>query len=168
MKSNAPVRFTRPAKVVAPVAVAPDCVKLAALNVLEADTKLADVTVTAPRRVAKAGVTPPTAPVKVMSPVPAVRPRSKPPSSVLPKVMLPMPAPVFIKMLSVNVTPVAKEIKLLVVVMSPPRKLRPAPSCKNLPAVVMFAPLAVVNRPALVTSIVVPTTFVPTPLMLRS
>ena len=63
MKSNAPVRFTTPAKVVAPVAVAADCVKLAALNVLEANTVSADVTVTSLR-----GFRLPTAPLKRMSP----------------------------------------------------------------------------------------------------
>ena len=130
MKSNAPVRFTRPVKVVAPVAVAPDCVKLAALNVLEADTKLADVTVTAPRRVAKAGVTPPTAPVKVMSPAPATRVRlCASPPSVAPKDMSsPTSRPVVIVTPLVNVTPRRNEIPSFVLAMLPPIEFRPAPS----------------------------------------
>ena len=61
MKSKSLVRFTRPSKVVATLPA--DCVKLAALNVLEANTVAADVTVTSLRR-----VPPPTAPLKRMSP----------------------------------------------------------------------------------------------------
>ena len=81
---------------------------------------------------------------------------------------MPAPAPVLINTPSVKVTPVANEIKLLVVVMSPPRELAPAPFWMNVPTVVMSAPLAVVKRPLLLTSIVVPTTFVPAvPLMFR-
>ena len=91
MKSNWLVRSTIPLKVVATLPA--DCVKLAAVNVLEANTVAADVTVTSPKRV------PPTAPVKVMLPVPAVRPRvcapAPAPLSVLPNRMLPAPAPVF-------------------------------------------------------------------------
>ena len=60
-----------------------DCVKLAALNVLEANTVAPEVTVTAPRR-----VTAPTAPVKVTVPAPAVRPRDCAPLSVLLNKML--------------------------------------------------------------------------------
>ena len=132
MKSNWFVRFTRPVKVVAPVAVAPDCVKLAALNVLKADTKLADVTVTSPRRIAKAGVTPPTAPVKVMLPAPATRVRSCAPAAVPPSVSpknmsSPAPAPVIIVTPLVNVTPVANEIPSFVLVMLPPIEFRPRP-----------------------------------------
>ena len=133
MKSNKPVRFTRPVKVVAPVAVAPDCVKLAALNVLEANTVSADVTVTSPRRVAKAGVTPPTAPVKVMLPAPATRVRSCAPATVPSSVLLnrmssPAPAPVVIVTPLVNVTPRRNEIPSFVLAMLPPIEFRPAPS----------------------------------------
>ncbi len=52
------------------------CVKLAAANVLEANTVAAELIVTAPRRVVKSGVTPPTAPVKVTVPAPAVKARA--------------------------------------------------------------------------------------------
>ena len=90
--------------------------------------------------------------------------------SVVPKEMSsPAAKPVVIKTLLVNVTPVANAIPSFVLAMLPPIELRPAPSCVNSFPTDRFAPLAVVNRPALVTSIVVPTTFVTAvPLMLRT
>ena len=119
------VRSTRPVKVVATLPAA--CVKLAAVNVLEAKTVAPVVTVISPRR-----VTPPTAPVKVMFPSPAVRPRvcapAPVPLSVVPKTMLsPAPAPVVIVTPLVNVTPVANAIPSFVLAMLPPIELRPAP-----------------------------------------
>ena len=120
VKLNAPSRFTRPSKVV--VASPADCVKLAAENVLEANTVPALVTVTAPR-----GFNAPTAPTKSMLPTPAVRPRVLVPLSVLPKEILPPFALEFIKMPLVNVTPPVKIIfpPGPVVVMFPPSELKP-------------------------------------------
>ena len=134
------------------------------MNVLEANTVAPEVTVTAPSLVPTPA---PTAPVKVILPVPAVRPRVWEPSRVLLKRMLPAPAPVLINTPSVKVTPVVNEIKLLVVVMSPPRELAPAPFWMNVPTVVMSATLEVVKRPVLLTFIVVPIRLTPAPLMFR-
>ena len=107
-----------------------------------------------------------------MSPAPAVRPRvcalAAVPVSVAPKEMSsPAAKPVVIKTLLVNVTPVANAIPSFVLAMFPPIELRPAPSCLNSFPTDRFAPFAVVNRPALATSIVVPTTLLPTPFIVR-
>ena len=60
------------------------------------------------------------------------------------------------------------ETPAVVLSILPPKRFDPAPSCtKSLPTV-RLAPMAVVNRPALVTSIVVPTVLFPTKLILRS
>ena len=143
------------------------CVKLVATTLESTATASAELIRMSPKRTVAPMVS-----ANRMSPVPAVKVSASVPGtvplSVLLKVILPAPAPVLIATDEVNVTPVRNEIKLLVVVILPPRELRPTPSWMNVPVVVMSAPLAVVNRPALVTSIVVPTTLAPAPLMLRA
>ena len=80
MVSPVPVKLNAPDKSRIPVNVVNTVpafwVKLAAVKVLDANTVPAEVTVTAPRRV------PPTAPVKVMLPAPAVNPRVCDPNTV--------------------------------------------------------------------------------------
>ena len=75
--------------------------------------------------------------------------------------------------LFVNVTPRRNEISPAEI-MSPPILFRPVPtvpSWMNEPPISRFAPLSVVNRPALVTFMsppLEPTIFAPTPLMVRA
>ena len=82
----AAVVLTTPLSVVVPLPAV--CTRLAADSVV-AVTLAALVIVTAP-----SGVTPPTTPAKLMSPVPAVSPSVWPPLSVPANVMFPIPAPV--------------------------------------------------------------------------
>ena len=154
MKSNAPVRFTRPAKVVAPVAVAADCVKLAALNVLEANTVSADVTVTSLR-----GFRLPTAPLKRMSP-----------AEVSVRVCAPFNVAV--------ATPVPKSISAIVVtrvvvpvrVVFSPKNIEPAVKIPALEFKSMPEALSAESAPKIVplaTKVMVPA-FTPLPPMVRS
>ena len=68
-----------------------------------------------------------------------------------------------------KVTPLRKLISApaAVAVMLPPSTLAPAPSCVMLPTTTKLAPVAVVNVPALLTSIVPPTVLLPTPLKVK-
>ena len=170
-KLKAPVRFRSPVNV---VDTAPKpCVKLAAVKVLDANTVDPEVTVTSPRRV------PPTAPMKVMLPArpgPAANPRlcapaTVPSSVLLNRILSKAAPPVLMVMPLCRVTARRKEMPEapgVVLSILPPKRFNPViPSCVNWLPTVRLAPTAVVNRPALVTSIVVPTTLAPTPLILR-
>ena len=149
VKANAPERLTAPPSVVVPVPA--DCVKLAASNAPRA-TLAAETTVTAP-----SGAEPPTAPEKLMEPMPAVRLRAWPPLTEPLKVMSPAPAPVDSAMPPASATEPPKAMAVEVVVMSPARLLAPAPFCVKPPVAVMSPAAAVVNWPELVTSMLPPT-----------
>ena len=141
------------------------------MKVLDANTVPAEVTVTSPRATVL-----PTAPPKVMLPAPVVNPRLSvnavvPSSVLLNRILSPASKPVLMVMPFCRVTARRKEMPetpAVVLSILPPKRFDPAPSCtKSLPTV-RLAPMAVVNRPALVTSIVVPTVLFPTKLILRS
>ena len=171
-KAILPNSVTPPFRVVVPVPAC--CVKLAATTVLLAVTSLADTTFKAPR-----AATPPTAPPKAMSPVPAVRlkPRGVPGASlftVLLKLILPAPAPVARTRSAPTtmagpltlITPPAEAVELVstdpAILMAEPVKLTAPPVPVPLPCAVVErivrAPLAfrvmwpAVASPALVTS----------------
>ena len=95
-------------------------------------------------------VTPPSAPVNVTLPVPAVTERPLAPSTVLLKVTLPAPAPLFRATAPVKVTAEAKLMPSLVVVTSPDVETPPAPSWVKAPSRLMSPAAAMVSVPALV------------------
>lgn len=88
------------------VMVPPDSVKFIDAAVTAASVRFVqELTVRTPMR-----LVPPIAPLAVMLPVPAVKFRSKAPSTVLENVISPAPAPVFKVKAFVRVTALAKEI----------------------------------------------------------
>ena len=136
--SDTPARadvFTAALSVVVPVPAV--CERLAAVIAL-AVTLVALAIVIAPK-----GVVPPTAPVNVMSPVPAVSVRACVPSSVLEKRILPEPAAVLIAtgpdsvVGDTNVTSSSVVVTLPAVVMPPGAVRLTAPSAEMSPAAII-------------------------------
>ncbi len=95
-------------------------------------------------------VPPPTAPTKLILPVPAAKLRLKAPLTVLLKVISPGPVPVFRATLFVKLTADPKLMLLLVVVMLAPKSTVPAPDCVNGPLRLKLDPEGIVSRPLLV------------------
>ena len=135
----APEVLKAPPNVVVPVPAT--CVMLAAVMPLEVQLP-ALLTVSAERGV------PPTTPVIVMVPAPAVRAKLLVPPIVDPKEI---PALlVFIATLPVSVTAVPKVMVSLDVVMSPAVLTAPAPFCKKAPSQLMSPAAAIVKSPPFV------------------